>query len=159
MLIGMYRAWRHLEENDELMCAILTGAGGTFCSGMDLKKGTKTTKEYGLINRIAPKGEALNEAKRVAEELCKNGPLSIKALTKSLREYAEAAMIMKMDGWRDYCVKWGRLGISYSDKVKAIEPKRVEAYYWQAQCIGKHRCVKFYLCRPTLLSWLHHSLQ
>ncbi len=53
-------------------------------------------------------------------------------------EYAEAAMIMKMDGWRNYCVKYGKLGISYSDKAKAIEPKRVEAYYWQAQCMGKH---------------------
>ncbi len=40
--------------------------------------------------RIAPKGEALSEAKRVAEELCKNGPLSIKALIKSLRENEHA---------------------------------------------------------------------
>ncbi len=47
-------------------------------------------KHYGLINRIAPKGEALAEAKRVAEELCKNGPHSIKALTKSLRENEHA---------------------------------------------------------------------
>ncbi len=53
-------------------------------------------------------------------------------------EYAEAAMIMKMDGWRNHCVKYGKLGISYSNKAKAIEPKRVEAYYWQAQCIGKY---------------------
>ena len=37
MLLGMYKAWRRLDEDDGLMCAILTGAGGTFSSGMDLK--------------------------------------------------------------------------------------------------------------------------
>jgi len=33
MLVGMADAW----ENDDIRCAILTGAGGNFCTGMDLK--------------------------------------------------------------------------------------------------------------------------
>jgi enoyl-CoA hydratase len=37
MLAGMADAWVELNEDDDLRCAILTGAGGTFCSGMDLK--------------------------------------------------------------------------------------------------------------------------
>jgi enoyl-CoA hydratase len=37
MLVGMADAWVELNEDDDLRCAILTGAGGTFCSGMDLK--------------------------------------------------------------------------------------------------------------------------
>jgi enoyl-CoA hydratase len=34
---GISQAMDRLEAEDDLRCAILTGAGGTFCSGMDLK--------------------------------------------------------------------------------------------------------------------------
>jgi enoyl-CoA hydratase len=37
MLVGMVDAWTEIDSNDDIRCAILTGAGGTFCSGMDLK--------------------------------------------------------------------------------------------------------------------------
>jgi enoyl-CoA hydratase len=37
MLVGMADAWEEIDTNDDIRCAILTGAGGTFCSGMDLK--------------------------------------------------------------------------------------------------------------------------
>jgi enoyl-CoA hydratase len=37
MLIGMADAWEEIDSNDDIRCAILTGAGGTFCAGMDLK--------------------------------------------------------------------------------------------------------------------------
>jgi enoyl-CoA hydratase len=37
MLVGMADAWAEINENDDIRCAILTGAGGTFCAGMDLK--------------------------------------------------------------------------------------------------------------------------
>jgi len=37
MLVGMADAWEEIDSNDDIRCAILTGAGGTFCSGMDLK--------------------------------------------------------------------------------------------------------------------------
>ena len=38
MLVGMVDAWNEIDSNDDIRCAILTGAGGTFCSGMDLKR-------------------------------------------------------------------------------------------------------------------------
>lgn len=37
MLVGMADAWVELNEDDDLRCAVLTGAGGSFCAGMDLK--------------------------------------------------------------------------------------------------------------------------
>lgn len=37
MLVGMVDAWHEIDRDDDIRCAILTGAGGTFCSGMDLK--------------------------------------------------------------------------------------------------------------------------
>ncbi len=38
MLVGMYEAWVELSENPELRVAVVTGAGGNFCSGADLKE-------------------------------------------------------------------------------------------------------------------------
>lgn len=37
MLVGMADAWDEIDSNDDIRCAVLTGAGGTFCAGMDLK--------------------------------------------------------------------------------------------------------------------------
>ncbi len=42
---------------------------------------------WGLINRIVPKGKALEEGLKIAHEIAdENGPLSIQAITRSLRE-------------------------------------------------------------------------
>ena len=37
MFAQMYDAWQEASAKDEIRCIILTGAGGNFCSGMDLK--------------------------------------------------------------------------------------------------------------------------
>jgi enoyl-CoA hydratase len=193
MIVGMYRAWRRLDDDSDLRCAVLTGKGDTFCAGMDLKTGpeggedaneiqelmkeipdlhwqallrhnrpskpvilavegyalaggteilqgtdlrvaaedavfgvTEVTRglfplggstirlrrqipyclaaeilllgrhvsaqealQWGLVNRVVPHGEALNEALKLAQELCENAPLSVQAILKSLRENEE----------------------------------------------------------------------
>jgi enoyl-CoA hydratase len=37
MLVGMADAWAEIDGDDAVRCAVLTGAGGDFCTGMDLK--------------------------------------------------------------------------------------------------------------------------
>ena len=188
MLVGMADAWDEIDSNDDIRCAVLTGAGGTFCSGMDLKsmsgpdaaryqhrtqedpdlhwkallrhyqlrkplvaavegwavaggteilqatdirvagEGAKfgvfearrglfplggstvrlrrqipftvamdlllTAREVsaeealriGLIGRVVPDGEALEEALRVADVIGANGPLAVEAIKRSVRE-------------------------------------------------------------------------
>ena len=57
MLLGMYKAWRRLDEDDELMCAILTANGDTFCAGMDLKAGAeghRSTEEFTALMSTVP---------------------------------------------------------------------------------------------------------
>jgi len=194
MLAGMYRAWRLLDDDPELRVAILTGRGGVFCAGADLKamggggerdeefqrlmaevpdlhwqallrhnrpmkpivaavegfavaggteilQGTDvrvaaedavfgvtearrglfplggssvrlrrqipytlaaeilltgrhvTAREalaFGLVGRVVPSGQALAEARKLAAEICDNGPLSIRALVRMLREVDES---------------------------------------------------------------------
>lgn len=45
---------------------------------------------FGLIGRIVPKGETLAEARKLAQVVCENGPLSIRALMRMLREVDES---------------------------------------------------------------------
>jgi enoyl-CoA hydratase len=193
MLLGMYKAWRLLDEDDDLMCAILTANGDTFCAGMDLKAGAeghRSTEEFmeimatvpnvhwqallrdnrpnkplilavegyalaggteilqgtdirvaadnatfgvtevarglypmagstirlrrqipyclaaeillcgdhitaqkaleiGLVNKVVPAGQTLAVAHEYAAKICANGPLAVKAVTRSLREHQE----------------------------------------------------------------------
>ncbi|MDJ1137139.1 crotonase/enoyl-CoA hydratase family protein [Streptomyces iconiensis] len=37
MLVGLYDGWLEADEDDTVRSVVLTGSGGTFCAGMDLK--------------------------------------------------------------------------------------------------------------------------
>ncbi|MCK5881413.1 MAG: crotonase/enoyl-CoA hydratase family protein [Sinobacterium sp.] len=52
MLVGLYNAWRRLDEDKNLRAAILTGKGDTFCSGMDLKQGPDNDADAELMSQI-----------------------------------------------------------------------------------------------------------
>jgi enoyl-CoA hydratase len=53
MLVGMADAWVELNEDDDLRCAVLTGAGGSFCAGMDLKARASGDNENPYADRWA----------------------------------------------------------------------------------------------------------
>ncbi len=235
MLVGMYRAWRLLDADDDLYCAVLTGQGDTFCAGMDLKVGTsggedaeeiqrlmkeipnlhwqallregrpskpiilavegyalaggteilqgteirvgaedavfgvtevcrglyplgasairlrrqipyclaaeilllgrrisaQEALEWGLINRVVPKGRALEEAMKIAHELCENAPISIRAITRTLRELDEAVpeaqALAKQDeiGWAVFASEDAKEGMrAFKEKRKAVYKNR-----------------------------------
>src|SRR3954463_10355057 len=37
MLVGLADAWDRIDSDDDIRCAVLTGAGGVFCAGADLR--------------------------------------------------------------------------------------------------------------------------
>ena len=79
MLVGMVDAWYEIDSNDDIRCAILTGAGGTFCAGMDLK------------SMSGPGMEA------VAQRMADDPDLHWKAL---LRHYSlKKPLIAAVEGW------------------------------------------------------------
>jgi enoyl-CoA hydratase len=54
---------------------------------------------FGLVGRVVPSGQTLDEARKIAAEICDNAPLSIRALMRMLREidesYSEADALVK----------------------------------------------------------------
>ncbi len=231
MLVGMVDAWDEIDGNDDIRCAVLTGAGGTFCSGMDLKSlsspeaeqyrhrqeadpdlhwkallrhyqlrkpliaavegwavagGTEIlqatdirvagesakfgvfearrglfplggstvrlrrqipytvamdllltarevsaqeAKEIGLIGRVVPDGQALDEALRIAEVICANGPLAVEAIKRSVRETegipeVEALKIELEIGWPIFATEDAKEGQRAFAEKRAPEYKR-----------------------------------
>jgi enoyl-CoA hydratase len=62
-----------------------------FTKAMELLLAAETltaqeAKEVGLIGRVVPDGEALNEALRIAEKINSNGPLAVRAVKRSVYE-------------------------------------------------------------------------
>ena len=235
MLVGMYKAWRLLDKDDDLYCCVLTGKGDTFCAGMDLKVGPGAGEDaeeiqrmmvdvpnlhwqallrenrpnkplilavegyalaggteillgtdirvgaedavfgvtevirglypmaasairlrrqipyclaaeilllgrrisaqealrWGLINRVVPKGKALEEALNIAHQLCENAPISIRAITRTLREIdesvPEAEALKRQDeiGWPVFATEDSKEGLrAFKEKRKPIYKNR-----------------------------------
>ncbi|MGI8663609.1 MAG: crotonase/enoyl-CoA hydratase family protein [Acidimicrobiales bacterium] len=53
MLVRMYDGWVEVDTNPDIRVCILTGAGGTFCSGMDLKAFAGGFEETEYTKRFA----------------------------------------------------------------------------------------------------------
>ncbi len=79
MLVGMADAWTEIDGNDDIRCAVLTGAGGTFCAGMDLKSMSGPSND------------------EVAQRMAEDPDLHWKAL---LRHYSlRKPLVAAVEGW------------------------------------------------------------
>ncbi len=58
--------------------------------------------------------------------------------SRSAAEYAETAMGLNVDGWKDICHKWGKKGMEMAETAQKINPNKVDAYFWQVASIGKY---------------------
>ena len=45
--------------------------------------GMEEARRWGLVNRVVPRGEALNEAMRMAEAICENAPVTIRRMKET----------------------------------------------------------------------------
>ncbi|MFL5251324.1 MAG: enoyl-CoA hydratase/isomerase family protein [Rhodopila sp.] len=45
--------------------------------------GAADARRWGLVNRVVPRGEALNEAMRIAEAICANAPVSLRRMKET----------------------------------------------------------------------------
>jgi enoyl-CoA hydratase len=45
--------------------------------------GAEDASRWGLVNRVVPRGEALNEAMRIAEAICNNAPVSLRRMKET----------------------------------------------------------------------------
>src|SRR5437764_228083 len=52
MLVGMADAWDRIDSDPEIRCAILTGAGGVFCAGAELKAMNNAQAESDAAKRF-----------------------------------------------------------------------------------------------------------
>ncbi len=61
MTIGLERALDHAERNPQIRCVVITGAGGAFCSGGDVKGMNANSRDAAGTVPLVSKGPTLDE--------------------------------------------------------------------------------------------------
>jgi enoyl-CoA hydratase/carnithine racemase len=54
--------------------------------------GADRAYELGLVNRVAPRGEALSVARALADEICRSGPLAVRAIKEAVLRGLEVSL-------------------------------------------------------------------
>src|SRR5438874_2095092 len=92
-------AWVRFRDDAEAYVAILPGGGSTvqsvrqltWCHAMEVvllaeRISAARAHEMGLVNRVVPRDRVLAEARKLAETICLNGPLAVRACKRSAKE-------------------------------------------------------------------------
>ena len=85
------------------------------------------------------------------ENYLKSGDLFAQALTadpgsyeaawkasRSYRKYADACKKNNVEGWKDICKEYGKLGMNFGDKAKAIDSNQIEGHFWYGCSVGNY---------------------
>ena len=54
------------------------------------------------------------------------------------REYADHALEGELEGWKDLCKEYGKIGMEYAEKAKELEPGEVEGHYYYGLSAGTY---------------------
>ena len=57
-------------------------------------------------------------------------------LARSYREYGDAAKGKTVEGWKDICAEYGKLGMDTAQKAKDLEPNKPEGHYYYGLSVG-----------------------
>ena len=79
MLAGMTAAWNRVDEDPEIRVAILTGAGGAFCAGADLKAMTQSHPGESARSMDLSRIESLLKGRRLTQPLIAATNFAIKS--------------------------------------------------------------------------------
>jgi enoyl-CoA hydratase len=88
--------------------------------------GAEEAQRIGLIGRVVPDGQALTEARRVADEIAGNGPLAVQAIKRSVQETeglpeTEALKIEMAIGWKVFSSEDAKEGPrAFAEKRKPV---------------------------------------
>ncbi len=54
------------------------------------------------------------------------------------RDYSEQSQYQMVEGWEEICAKYGKKGMQYAQKAIALEPEKVEGYFYYGLCVGSY---------------------
>ncbi len=128
---------------------IALSASLIFAAGNEAKLSQKETLDRidTLFNQAVDdyQKKATIETLKQSLDLCvnalKNDPDNFELLWRCARsagQYSEGAYGLQVDGWKKICFEWGKKGSDFGGRAQKKEPERVEGYFWQVVCVGKH---------------------
>jgi len=59
--------------------------------------------------------------------------------SRSYREYANACKENEVEGWKDICKEYGKLGMNFGDKAIELNAEGIEGYFWYGCSVGTIR--------------------
>jgi len=58
--------------------------------------------------------------------------------SRSYREYANACKENEVEGWKDICKEYGKLGMNFGDKAIELNAEGIEGYFWYGCSVGNY---------------------